>query len=68
MKLEPGRCSKLEKDLLRLYKHAVVNEQLDVAEHILGALEAIAQSKPDSQQSLEQAYLFLAASDYTRSQ
>ncbi|OAP35185.1 hypothetical protein AU381_25900 [Sinorhizobium glycinis] len=49
---------KLERDILLLFKRACRQHRLDVAEHLLCALEA-AQEKSADQKRLREAYLVL---------
>jgi hypothetical protein len=56
----------LSRDLLRVYEHAVRQRDLDAAEHVLCALEAMARSDADCQAVLELAYLQMAKVGYVK--
>lgn len=49
----------LEQGLLRLYKQAVAEQHMDVAEQLLCALEQLAKSDPASKHAVEEAYLWI---------
>lgn len=48
------------RDVLALYERAVAIDKLDVAQHLLEALEAIAKSHPTLVELRSQAYLRIA--------
>jgi hypothetical protein len=50
----------LGKALLHLFRTAVQSRQLDVAEHLLAALETLAARYPEAQEELNAAYLVAA--------
>lgn len=60
MRPDIDSCKSLEEGLLRLCQQAVQEWRLDVAEHLLLALEQLAKSDPACEAALEQAYLFAA--------
>lgn len=49
----------LEQGLLRLYKQAVAEQYMDVAEQLLCALEQLAKSDPIGEGAVEEAYLWI---------
>ena len=49
----------LEWGLLRLYKQAVAERHMDVAEQMLCALEQLAKSDPTGKHAVEEAYLWI---------
>jgi hypothetical protein len=58
MTLRPNR-TKLAEGLVQLYDLAMSEDRTHVAEHLLCALEALADHQPAAQRSLEQTYLSL---------
>jgi hypothetical protein len=53
----------LRHGLPALYEAALLLRQLSVAEHLLGALETLAQSEPECRALRDEAYLMLGRSD-----
>ena len=57
----PRKCKDLEHQILAAFKRALAEERLDVAEHLLKALEAF-QPEPEPATSVAQAYQALVDS------
>lgn len=60
MKADAAGLDALERDLLKLYRQALSAGRMDLAEHLLRALEQLA-ATGSSRAALEAAYLDLAA-------
>ena len=60
MRLDRDVGRSLDQGLLRLYRQALVERRREIAEHLLSALEELANSEPACEAAVEQAYLCIS--------
>lgn len=57
MKTGPDRSARVDEELFEVYQHCTREGCRQAAEHVMQALEALAQERPEARVTLERAYL-----------
>ena len=57
MKTGPDRSARIDEELLEVYQHCTREGCRQAAEHVMQALEALAQERPEARSTLDRAYL-----------
>lgn len=57
MKIGPERSTRIDEQLLEVYRHCTQEGCRQAAEHVMQALEALAQERPEARATLDRAYL-----------
>lgn len=57
MKTGPHRSARIDEELLEVYRHCTGEGCPQAAEHVMQALEALAQERPEARSTLDRAYL-----------